>query len=151
MLEILEKYPIAFSEFFEYAGANYGISPEIFSREDEDSQALTIISWFGYPQTLPDNRNDTVLYLHQILSDFDKAARRYPDKRDLIKEISKMDEKEKIQKHPEIFNQRLEPTILPSLKDAFNFHLIPKHIQEQIEHDQFWTGITTWENDPIPF
>ena len=150
MLEILEKYPIAFSEFFEYAGANYGISPEIFSREDEGNQALTVISWFGYPQILPDNRDDTVLYLHQILSDFDKAARRYPDKfRNLIKEISKMDEKEKIQKHPEIFNQRLEPTILPSLRDAFNFHLIPKEVQEQIEHDQFWGNVTA--GDDIPF
>jgi len=150
MLEILEKYPIASLEFFEYAGAKYGISPERFNNENEGDQALTVISWFGYPQILPDSRDDTVLYLHQILSEFDKAARRHPDKsRDLIKEISKMDEKERKQKHPEMFNQRLEPTILPSLRDAFNFHLIPKEVQEQIEHDQFWFNVTVGDETPF--
>ncbi len=151
MLKILEKYPIAYSEFFEWAGANYGMSPEQYGSANEDNQAVTAISWFGYPEHLPGNRNETIAFLHQIFSDFDKAARKYPDKsRNLIKEISKMDEKQRMKEHPELFNKRLEPTILPSLKDAFNFNLISKEIQEKIEHDQFWNANINTSGE-VPF
>jgi hypothetical protein len=142
MLEILDKYPIAYLEFFDYANLNHGITVDKFELADEKSQSLTIISWLGYSQLIPETRNLTIKYLHKILDDFNKAARKYPDEsRNLISEISKMDEKERQQKHPELFNARLEPTILPSLKDAFNFHLIPVSQVELAEHNEFWNNV----------
>lgn len=142
MLEILEKYPIAYSEFFDFANLNYGLTEDKFESAHEKSQALTIISWLGYSQLIPETRDLTITYLNKILDDFDKAARKYPDiSRNLISEISKMNEKERQQKHPELFNARLEPTILPSLKDAFNFHLIPLDQQQKEEFKQFWNNL----------
>lgn len=151
MLEILEKYPVAYTEFFDWAYLNHGMTEIKFEHANEKSQALTLISWLGYSQLLPETRDLTIAYLHGILGDFDKAARKYPDKfRDLISEISKMDEKERQQKHPELFNARLEPTVLPSIKDAFNFHLIPPSLAEKAEHNEFWNNLVI-EDDGPPF
>lgn len=144
MVEVLKQYPGVFTGFFEWLSRMHNGSQDGYESAHWSDQALALKVWLGYDQNpFTDQDYDSVkMYIDRIVSEYRDALKNIGDRKydDPLYILSRMSERERQEKHPELFNQRGEPTILPSIKDAFNFNAIPKEVIEQIEHEDFWNN-----------
>lgn len=153
MIEILDQFPAVKDDYLDWIFVNYRATERGYSEAPILDQALGLKVWLGYEQTSFEGRDidEVKEYILRIVKEYRDACIKYPDPKydDPLYILNKMDFETRKKEEPKLFNLRGEPTILPSLKDAFDFSAIPKELTEEIEDTEFWTDVVQGGEAPF--